>query len=43
VGGYIFDVCGNYKDAFIIGMLAMLAATLLVVMVKREAPRRKEV
>jgi len=42
VGGYIFDVCGNYKDAFIIGMLAMLAATLLVVMVKREAPKRKD-
>ena len=43
VGGYIFDVRGNYTDAFIIGMLAMLVATLLIAMVKREAPRRKEV
>jgi len=41
VGGYIYDVNGNYKLAFILATLAMLVATLLVALVKREAPKRK--
>jgi len=41
VGGYIFDVSGNYTAAFIIAAVAMLVATLLVIMVRREAPGRK--
>ncbi len=41
VGGYIFDVNGNYTAAFIIAVVAMLVATLLVTMVRREAPGRK--
>ncbi len=41
VGGYIFDVSGNYTAAFIIAVVAMLVATLLITMVRREAPGRK--
>ncbi|MFH1925533.1 MAG: MFS transporter [Chloroflexota bacterium] len=41
VGGYIFDVSGNYTAAFIIAAVAMLVATLLVTMVRREVPGRK--
>ncbi len=41
VGGYIFDVSGNYTAAFIIAVVAMLVATLLVIMVRRETPGRK--
>ena len=41
VGGYIFDVSGNYTVAFIIAAVAMLVATLLVTMVRREAPGRQ--
>lgn len=37
VGGYIYDVSGNYTAAFIIGALAMLVATILVAMVKQKA------
>jgi len=40
-GGYIYDVSGNYTAAFIAAALAMLVATLLVTMVKREAPGRE--
>ncbi len=39
VGGYIFDVSNDYKAAFIIAALAMLAATLLVIMVRRKTPQ----
>jgi len=37
MGGYIFDVSGSYKAAFMIGALAMLVATLLFTMVRRRA------
>ena len=43
VGGYIFDVNGNYTAAFIIAVVAMLVAILLVTMVRREAPGRKDI
>ncbi len=39
VGGYIYDVNGNYTVAFLIATLAMLVATLLVAMV---TPKRKD-
>ncbi|MCK4962019.1 MAG: MFS transporter, partial [Anaerolineales bacterium] len=34
MGGYVFDVSGSYKVAFMLGALAMLVATLLFAMVR---------
>jgi len=42
VGGYIFDVNNNYTAAFIIGALAMLVATLLVSLVKKQGHRSSQ-
>jgi predicted MFS family arabinose efflux permease len=37
MGGYVFDVSGSYKVAFMFGALAMLVATLLFAVVRRRA------
>jgi len=37
MGGYVFDVSGSYKVAFMRGVLAMLVATLLFAVVRRRA------
>ena len=42
VGGYIFDVSGNYTAAFIMAAVAMLVATILVTMVKKKATTSPE-
>ncbi len=39
MGGYIFDVSGSYKAAFMIGALAMLVATVLIAFIRRETGR----
>ena len=39
VGGYIYDVNGNYTLAFIIATASMLVATSLVATVKREVSK----
>jgi MFS family permease len=36
LGGLIFDVTGSYSIAFLIGAVAMLVATLLITLVRRE-------
>jgi len=36
IGGFIFDTSGSYADAFKLGAAVVLAATLLIVMVRRE-------
>ena len=36
VGGFIFDISGSYFGAFIVGAVAMLIATLLIVPIGRE-------
>ena len=39
IGGLIFDLSNSYSIAFLIGALAMLVATLLVALIRRETGR----
>ena len=39
IGGLIFDISNSYSLAFLIGALAILVATLLIALIRRETSR----
>ncbi len=43
IGGLIFDISNSYSLAFLFGAVAMLAATLLIALIRRETGRNFEI